>query len=126
VNAMSAASPEPLTAADIATPTAADTDPLRQQLIAALRTIQDPELPTNIVDLGLIYSLDIDAARDSVAIHMTLTAPGCPLAQTFPATVAATLEALPGIRHAQVDLVWEPTWDRERMSPAARYATGLW
>jgi FeS assembly SUF system protein len=97
---------------------------LRGRVIAALRAIRDPELPVNIYDLGLIYALDIDAAG-RVAIRMTLTAPGCPVAGAFPGQVAATLAAVPGVAEAHVELVWEPPWDRSRLSEAARLELGL-
>ncbi len=97
---------------------------LRGQVIAALRTLYDPELPVNIYDLGLIYALDIDAAGQ-VDIRMTLTAPGCPVAQTFPAQVEKTVAAVAGVTCARVEIVWEPPWEQSRMSEAARLQLGL-
>ena len=97
---------------------------LREDLIAALRTIYDPEIPVNIYDLGLIYSLDIDA-QGSVEIEMTLTAPACPVAGTFPATVETRLREVSGISDVHVQLVWEPAWTRERLSEAARLELGM-
>lgn len=97
---------------------------LRAAVIAALRRIHDPELPVNIHDLGLIYGLDIDAAG-RVAIRMTLTAPACPVARSFPALVERAVAAVPGVLDARVELVWDPPWDRDRMSPAARLELGL-
>lgn len=103
----------------------ADTpEALRARVIAALRRIHDPELPVNIYDLGLIYGLDIDAAG-RVAIRMTLTAPACPVAQSFPALVEDAVAAVPGVLNAQVELVWDPPWDRSRVSAAARLELGL-
>jgi len=93
---------------------------LEEQVIQALREVYDPELPVNIYDLGLIYDIEIDAASGTVDIKMTLTAPGCPVAQTFPATVECALCKVPGIREARVALVWDPPWSRERMSEEAR------
>jgi len=93
---------------------------LEEQIIQALREVYDPELPVNIYDLGLIYDIEIDAASGTVDIKMTLTAPGCPVAQTFPATVECALCKVPGIREARVELVWDPPWSRERMSDEAR------
>lgn len=99
---------------------------LERRVIAALRTVFDPELPVNIYDLGLIYGLDVDEASGKVAVRMTLTTPGCPVAQSFPATVECTLRAVPGVRDACVELVWDPPWSRERMSEAARLLTGMY
>lgn len=93
---------------------------LEEQVIQALREVYDPELPVNIYDLGLIYDLELDATSGTVVIKMTLTAPGCPVAQTFPATVECALCKVPGIREARVELVWDPPWSRERMSEEAR------
>jgi len=93
---------------------------LEEQVIQALREVYDPELPVNIYDLGLIYDIEIDAASGTVDIKMTLTAPGCPVAQTFPGTVECALCKVPGITEARVALVWDPPWSRERMSEEAR------
>lgn len=97
---------------------------LKRQVIAALRTIFDPELPVNIYDLGLIYDLDIDA-DGHVDIHMTLTAPGCPIARTFPAQVEQTVAAVSGVAGAHVEIVWDPPWEQRRMTEAARLQLGL-
>lgn len=97
---------------------------LREKVIAALRRIYDPELPVNIYDLGLIYRLDV-AADGRVDLSMTLTAPGCPVAQTFPAQVETALMAVPGVEDARVELVWEPPWDRDRMTMAAKLELGV-
>jgi FeS assembly SUF system protein len=98
---------------------------LEGRVIAALRTVFDPELPVNIYDLGLIYALVVDEVAGKVQIRMTLTAPGCPVAQTFPATVGDAVEAVEGVHEARVDLVWEPQWSKDRMSEAARLELGL-
>lgn len=97
---------------------------LEAAVIAALRGIYDPELPVNIYDLGLIYRIDIDAAG-RVDIAMTLTAPGCPVAQTFPALVEQRVRAVPGVGAAHVALVWEPPWEQNRMSESVRLELGL-
>lgn len=99
-------------------------DPLRERVVAALRRIRDPEIPVNIYDLGLVYQLDIDDAG-RVDIHMTLTAPGCPVAQSFPAQIEDAVESVEGVSVAHVELVWEPRWDKSRISEAARLALGL-
>lgn len=96
---------------------------LRERVIEALRRVHDPEIPVNIYDLGLIYDLDIDEAGH-VAIRMTLTAPGCPVAQTFPGQVARAVEAVQGVSRCSVELTWDPPWTPERASEAARLQLG--
>lgn len=98
---------------------------LESDVIFVLRSIFDPELPVNIYDLGLIYGLDVDPASGRVQVRMTLTAPGCPVAQTFPQTVADTLREVPGVAEVSVELVWEPRWNKQMMSEAARLELGL-
>ena len=100
-------------------------DGLEGRVIAALRTVYDPELPVNIFDLGLVYALDFDEAAGKVQIRMTLTAPGCPVAQTFPAIVEAAVKAVEGVNEARVELVWDPPWSKDRMSEAARLDLGM-
>lgn len=107
-----------------ASATPAGDDALRAQVIEALKAVYDPEVPVNIYDLGLIYQLDIDNAG-RVRVQMTLTAPGCPVAQTFPGTVEAAIKAVAGVTEAQVELVWEPPWTRERMTEAALLQLGM-
>ena len=97
---------------------------LEEQVIDALRGVYDPEIPVNIYDLGLIYTLDIDA-DGVVNIAMTLTAPGCPVAQTFPGTVECAVKCVPGVSDARVELVWDPPWTKERMTEAAKLQLGL-
>ncbi|MFL6653352.1 MAG: SUF system Fe-S cluster assembly protein [Sulfurifustis sp.] len=97
---------------------------LHEQVVAALKTVYDPEIPVNIYDLGLIYGLDIDA-EGNVRLQMTLTAPGCPVAQTFPGTVQSTIEAVAGVKSAEVELVWDPPWSRERMTQEALLQLGM-
>lgn len=97
---------------------------LRGQVVNVLRTIHDPELPVNLYDLGLIYGLDVDAGG-RVDIRMTLTAPGCPVAQSFPAQVEQAVRAIPGVHDARVEIVWDPPWEPGRMSEAARLQLGL-
>jgi FeS assembly SUF system protein len=93
-------------------------------VIDALRTVHDPEIPVNIYDLGLIYTLDI-AEDGSVAIDMTLTAPACPVAGELPMQVAETVAQMQGVGEVSVRLVWEPTWSAELMSDDARMALGM-
>ena len=100
-----------------------DADELKSRVVEALKGIYDPEIPVNIYDLGLIYEVDI---RDAVAaIQMTLTTPGCPVAQTFPGMVEGAVKLVPGITDAVVELVWEPPWTQARISEAARLELGL-
>ena len=101
-----------------------DTSELREQVIAALRNVYDPEIPVNIYDLGLIYEVRIDD-RAGVAVDMTLTAPGCPVAQTFPATVEQEIMKVPDVASAHVEIVWDPPWTPERMSEAAKLELGM-
>lgn len=102
----------------------ADADALRVRVIDALRTVYDPEIPVNIYDLGLIYGIDIDA-QGAVHLRMTLTSPGCPVAQTFPATVEGAVRAVVGVTGASVELVWEPPWGPDRMTEAAKLQLGM-
>ena len=97
---------------------------LDDRIIAALREVYDPEIPVNIYDLGLIYRIDCDDLG-VVEIDMTLTAPGCPVAQTFPGTVEAAVQNVEGVAAAEVDLVWEPPWTPDRMSEAAKLELGF-
>jgi len=97
---------------------------LEDELIAALRTIYDPEIPVNIYDLGLIYAIAV-APDGRVDIDMTLTAPACPVAGTFPATVESRLAEVPGVGEVHVTLVWEPPWTVERIPEAVKLELGL-
>lgn len=100
------------------------THALKENIVAALRTVYDPEIPVNIYDLGLIY--DVRIAEDNhVFIDMTLTTPGCPVAATFPGMVAEKVRAVENVSDATVELVWEPPWSQERMTEAARVELGL-
>jgi FeS assembly SUF system protein len=103
----------------------AEPEGLEGRVIAALRTVYDPEMPVNIYDLGLIYDLDVDEPKGAVQIRMTLTAPGCPVAQTFPGTVEGAVKGVQGVYAARVELVWDPPWSRDRMSEAARLEMGM-
>lgn len=101
-----------------------DIDQLKEAVITALKTVYDPEIPVNIYDLGLIYAVDIDAVGNA-NIQMTLTTPGCPVAQTFPQTVEETVKAVAGITDAKVELVWDPPWTQEKMTEAAKLQLGI-
>lgn len=95
-----------------------------EAIIAALRTVFDPEIPTNVYDLGLIYAIDA-VGDDGIAIKMTLTAPGCPVAGTLPRMVERAVETVPGVARCKVELVWDPPWTKERMSEEAQLQLGL-
>ncbi|MCX7115367.1 MAG: SUF system Fe-S cluster assembly protein [Gammaproteobacteria bacterium] len=99
-------------------------DQLNETVITQLKTVFDPEIPVNIYDLGLIYDVKIN--QDGVvAIQMTLTSPGCPVAQTFPGTVEQAVLQVEGVSDCTVELVWDPPWTQERMTEAARLELGI-
>ena len=97
---------------------------LKPKIVDQLVTVFDPEIPVNIYELGLIYDIIVDANALAV-IKMTLTAPGCPAAVTLPAEVQGKVKAIEGVSDARVDLVWEPPWDKDRMTDAARLQLGI-
>ena len=99
-------------------------DTIEGKVVHALKQVFDPEIPINIYDLGLIYTIDIDD-DNNVAIQMTLTAAGCPVAHTFPGTVENAVKAVEGVNDAKVELVWEPPWSRDNMSEAAKLELGM-
>ena len=106
--------PDPVKMADI-----------RPLVLDALSTVFDPEIPVNIRELGLIYDVLVD--KDGrVGIRMTLTAPACPAAQSLPVEVQQKAAKIPGVSEAKVEIVWEPPWDKEMMSEAAKLQLGLW
>ncbi len=98
--------------------------PERSEIVEAIRKIYDPEIPVNIFDLGLIYSIDVGKAG-VVEVEMTLTAPACPVAGTLPGEVGRMIETVPGVSEAVVRLVWDPPWGQERMTEEARLELGL-
>ncbi len=99
-------------------------DELKDDVIEMLKTIYDPEIPVNIYELGLIYDIDIDDDKN-VAINMTLTAPGCPVAQSFPGDIEAKVSTVPNVNTVKVELVWEPPWTKDQMSEAAQLQLGM-
>jgi len=103
----------------------ARTEALKPGIVAAISTVYDPEIPVNIWELGLIYDIVVDAAGVA-GVTMTLTAPGCPAAQSLPGEVAEKVKSVPGVTDAKVEVVWEPAWSKDRMSEAARLQLGLW
>jgi FeS assembly SUF system protein len=97
---------------------------LKPQIVAALKQVYDPEMPVNIYELGLIYSVDAGEAGQAT-IRMTLTAPNCPVAGTLPADVERAVRAVPGVTDVKLDLTFDPPWTKDRMSEAAKLALGI-
>ena len=106
-------------------PDAEKTAALKPAIIGAISTVFDPEIPVNIWELGLIYDIGVDA-NSAALVTMTLTAPGCPAAQSLPAEVESKVRSVAGVADAKVDVVWEPGWTKDRMSEAAKLQLGLW
>jgi FeS assembly SUF system protein len=104
---------------------AAKTAQLKPAIIKAISTVYDPEIPVNIYELGLIYDVFVDA-NGVAGVRMTLTAPGCPVAQSLPVDVANKVKSVDGVIDAKVDVVWEPAWTKDRMSDAAKLQLGMW
>jgi FeS assembly SUF system protein len=100
-------------------------DRLTDDIVAALKTVYDPEIPADIYELGLIYRVDVDDDRN-VAIDMTLTAPGCPVAGEMPVWVENAVTAVAGVKDVKVSMVFDPPWDQSRMSDEARIALDMW
>jgi FeS assembly SUF system protein len=103
----------------------ATADALQSALVDALKSVYDPEIPVNIYDLGLIYDVIVDQTA-SVGVRMTLTAPNCPAAQWLPSQVEQKVRAVEGVSDVKVDVVFDPPWDRDKMSDAANLQLGLW
>ena len=97
---------------------------MQPQIVEVLSTVFDSEIPVNIYELGLIYEIAVDS-DNAVGVRMTLTAPGCPAAQSLPVEVVSKLKELPSITDAHVDIVWDPPWDKNRMSDAAKLQLGM-
>jgi FeS assembly SUF system protein len=97
---------------------------LTADIVAALKTVYDPEIPADIYELGLIYKIDVDDDRN-IAIEMTLTAPGCPVAGEMPVWVENAVAAVPGVGQVKVTLTFDPPWDKDRMSDEAKLALGM-
>lgn len=98
--------------------------PLAAEVVKALKTCYDPEIPVNIYEMGLVYGVDITPANE-VTVRMTLTSPSCPAAQSLPSEVQAKAGLVPGVASAKVELVWEPQWNPNMMSEAAKLQLGL-
>jgi FeS assembly SUF system protein len=97
---------------------------LKDQVIAAIRKVFDPEMPVNVYELGLIYGCDVNEAGE-VALLMTLTAPNCPVAGSLPADVERAVRAVPGVTAVKLELTFDPPWTKARMSEAAKLALGI-
>jgi FeS assembly SUF system protein len=97
---------------------------MEAQVLDALRTCYDPEIPVNIYELGLVYEVNVDDAG-VVSIKMTLTSPHCPAVQSLPAEIESKVKAVSGVNDVKIDLVWDPPWDPSKMSEAARLQLGM-
>ena len=104
---------------------AAELERLTDEIVAALKTVYDPEIPADIYELGLIYKVDIADDR-KVTVDMTLTTPNCPSAAELPAMVENAVASVPGVGEVEVKVVWDPPWDPSRMSDEARVALNMW
>ena len=98
---------------------------LTDEIVGALKTVYDPEIPSDIYELGLIYKIDVDDARN-VAIDMTLTSPGCPVAAEMPGWVENAVGPIPGVGQVTVKLTFDPPWDKDRMSDEAKLLLGMY
>ena len=98
---------------------------MTDDIVAALKTVYDPEIPVDIYELGLVYKVDIDDDRN-VAIDMTLTAPGCPVAGDMPGWVENAVSSVPGVGSVKARITFDPPWDHSRMSEEARMAMNMW
>jgi FeS assembly SUF system protein len=112
-------------AAPAETAEAAENERLANEVIKALKTVYDPEIPADIYELGLVYKVDI-SDDGLVEIDMTLTAPGCPVAGEMPIWVKNAVSAVPGVSDVKVNMVFQPPWDQSRMSDEARVALDMW
>ncbi len=116
-------STEPLEGAPLIAPSSV-THPLYELVVEACRTVYDPEIPVNIYELGLIYTIDIND-QNEVKVLMSLTAPGCPVAGEMPGWLIEAIEPVAGVKHVDVELIWEPPWGMEMMSDEARLELGF-
>ena len=113
----------PMEGAPLIRPSSTD-HPIYDQVVEACRSVYDPEIPVNIYDLGLIYTVEISDESD-VHVIMSLTAPGCPVAGEMPGWIAEAIEPLPGVKTVNVELTWEPPWGMDMMSDEARLELGF-
>ena len=98
---------------------------LEERVVDVLRTVFDPEIPVNIYELGLVYGVEADEDSGKVKVTMTLTSPACPVAGTLPGDVEVRIKQLDDVEDAEVELVWDPPWDKDRLSEAAKLQLGL-
>jgi len=115
--------PEQLEGAPLIRPSSTE-HPLYDAVVEACRSVYDPEIPVNIFDLGLVYTIDIDA-ENAVRVIMTLTAPGCPVAGEMPGWLADAIEPLDGVKQVDVEITWDPPWGMDMMSDEARLELGF-
>jgi FeS assembly SUF system protein len=118
------AAPPPPETEGVERPEGEDDPALLEPVLEALKTVQDPEIPVNLVELGLIYELVVKQGG-IVYVEMTLTTPACPVAQSMPGEVENAISAVPGVGEVLVKLVWSPPWERDRMSEEAKLELGL-
>lgn len=104
---------------------AARVQEIQEGIVAALKTCYDPEIPVNIFEMGLIYTIEVTPAG-AASVRMTLTSPMCPAAGSLPPEVQAKVKAVPGVTEAKVEVVWDPVWTPERMSEEARLQLGMY
>ena len=98
---------------------------IKSKVIEAVKKIYDPEIPVNIYELGLIYKIDVDE-KNKVNVDMTLTSPNCPVAESLPNEVKENIKKVEGVSDVNLNLVWEPPWDKDKMSEAAKLELNLW
>jgi len=122
--ALTAPPPAPTDGPAVGPADPAETAALQGPIIEVLKTVYDPEIPVDIYELGLVYDIIVDAEK-RVLVKMTLTSPACPSAQQIPSEARFKIKALPGVTDAWVEIVWEPPWDKDRMSEAAKLALGI-
>ena len=123
--AAATAAPEPKAEATASALPADEIARMTDEIVTALKTVYDPEIPADIYELGLIYKVDIEDDR-GVAVEMTLTTPNCPSAAELPHMVENAVASVPGVREVKVNLVWDPPWDPSRMSDEARLVLNMW
>lgn len=120
---MNTESPDKMEGAPLIKPSSTD-HPLYDKVVEACRTVYDPEIPVNIYDLGLVYTIDINPEND-VYVMMTLTAPGCPVAGEMPGWIMDAVGPVDGVKSVDVDLTWDPPWGMDMMSDEARLELGF-
>jgi FeS assembly SUF system protein len=120
---MNSESAEPMEGAPLIKPSSTD-HPLYEKIVEACRTVYDPEIPVNIYDLGLVYTIDI-SDQNEVFIQMTLTAPGCPVAGEMPGWIIDAVSPVDGVQNVEVELTWDPPWGMDMMSDEARLELGF-